>query len=230
MEEAIKYPQIIKEYFREYRDRNRFLQSLFYLMLFGSLFCSYRMTKAWNSWFYLGIILPMILALFAGTAHTSELPPMLYLVPGSKKMREVYIQRMLNVKVALPMAVCALADVLVLCMRPQLFKEVILQLITVFYTSYCLAIVNDGLFGQNTTKAAYGQLGFFNGAIKVVCVIVSCAMITICSDEISNLEFGIVFAVFIVIFAPLSYAIHKRWNGIREKLAIYELAVKEETW
>lgn len=43
-------------------------------------------------------------------------------------------------------------------------------------------------------------------------------------------NFWVALVIYLIIYAPLSYALHKRWGGIREKLAVYELATKEETW
>ena len=38
MEEAIKYKNVIREYFLEYKNRNQVLQSIFYVILFGNSF------------------------------------------------------------------------------------------------------------------------------------------------------------------------------------------------
>ena len=173
----------------------------------------------------------LYLALFAAITHTSALPTMLYLVPGSKKLREEYIRRMLKVKIGLPLALCAVIDIILLIVQPMMIKGVILQLVTVFFMSYCVGITNDGLvWRNNASRAAYGQVSYFNGPITVFSVIASCVMIGICSSEITNVEFWVALVIYLIIYAPLSYALHKRWGGIREKLAVYELATKEETW
>lgn len=231
MEEAIKYKNVIREYFLEYKNRNQVLQSSFYVILFGASFSPFVSGSLKGGIQFTCLILPMVLAMFAATAHTSALPPMLYLLPGSKKMREEYIRRMLNVKVGLPLALCAVMDILLLIVRPMMIKGVILQLVTVFFMSYCAGITNDGLvWRNNASRAAYGQVSYFNGPITVFSVIASCVMISICSSTISNVEFWVALVTYLVIYAPLSYALHKRWSGIREKLAVYELATKEETW
>ena len=231
MEEAIKYKNVIREYFLEYKNRNQVLQSIFYVILFGASSSPFVSGSLKGGIQFICLILPMILAMFAATAHTSALPPMLYLVPGSKKMREEYIRRMLKVKVGLPLALCAVIDIILLIVRPMMIKGVILQLVTVFFMSYCAGITNDGLvWRNNASRAAYGQVSYFNGPITVFSVIASCVMIAICSSTISNVEFWVALVIYLVIYAPLSYALHKRWSGIREKLAVYELATKEETW
>lgn len=231
MEEAIKYKNVIREYFLEYKNRNQVLQSIFYVILFGASFSPFVSGSLKDGIQFTCLILPMLLAMFAATAHTSALPPMLYLVPGSKKMREEYIRRMLKVKVGLPLALCAVIDIILLIVRPMMIKGVILQLVTVFFMSYCAGITNDGLvWRNNASRAAYGQVSYFNGPITVFSVIASCVMISICSSTISNVEFWVALVTYLVIYAPLSYALYKRWSGIREKLAVYELATKEETW
>ena len=231
MEEAIKYKNVVREYFLEYKNRNQVLQSIFYVILFGGSFSPLVLGNSREGIRYVWLTLPMVLAMFAATAHTSALPPMLYRIPGSKKMREEYIRRMLNVKVGLPLALCAVIDIILLILEPMMIKGVVLQLVTVFCMSYCAGITNDGLvWRNNASRAAYGQVSYFNGPITVFSVIASCVMISICSSEITNVEFWIALAIYLVIYAPLSAALHKRWGGIREKLAVYELATKEETW
>ena len=231
MEEAIKYKNVIREYFLEYKNRNQVLQSIFYVILFGASFSPLVFGCAKEGLGYIGLTFPMVLAMFAATAHTSALPPMLYLVPGSRKLREEYIRRMLNVKIGLPLALCAVIDIILLIVQPMMIKGVILQLVTVFFMSYCVGITNDGLvWRNNASRAGFGQVSYFNGPITVFSVIASCVMISICSSEITNVEFWIALVIYLIIYAPLSYALHKRWGGIREKLAGYELATKEETW
>ena len=182
MEEAIKYKNVIREYFLEYKNRNQVLQSIFYVILFGASFSPFVLGSSEKGILYAWLILPMVLAMFAATAHTSALPSMLYLVPGTKKMREEYIRRMLNVKVGLPLALCAVSDIILLIVQPMMIKGVILQLVTVFFMSYCAGITNDGLvWRNNASRVAYGQVSYFNGPITVLSVIASCVMISICS-------------------------------------------------
>ena len=200
MEEAIKYKNVIREYFLEYKNRDQVLKSIFYVILFGASFSPLVFGSAKEGLGYIWLIFPMALALFAAITHTSVLPTMLYLVPGSKKLREEYIRRMLKVKIGLPLALCAVIDIILLIVQPMMIKGVILQLVTVFFMSYCVGITNDGLvWRNNASRAAY-------------------------------VEFWVALVIYFIIYAPLSYALHKRWGGIREKLAVYELATKEETW
>lgn len=230
MEQAMKYPNIIKEYFRTYRDRNRLFKSIFYLLLFGWAFLTPIIESVKTETVSVLVVIPMFLAVLAGVTHTCELPPMFYLLPGTKEQREQYLKRMLQVHVALPMLLCISVDVIALWIQPRMMKAVLLQLVTVFFITYCVGIVNDGVLWKNTAKAAYGQMGFFNGAIMVFSILASCIMILICSSPVSNMEFCVVLISFLVVYVPLFCAIRRRWRTIRKKLAVYELAMKEETW
>lgn len=228
MEKAIKYPNILKEYFMVYK--NRFAQSIVCLLFLCGIFLPTVIKNAKTGAGYMWVMLPMMLALFSGMTHTCEMPPLFYLLPGTKTLRESYFKRMLQVEIALPMILCILVDVFVLYQQNSMIKAVILQLASVFFTTYCIGIANDGGGWRNTAKAAYGQMGFFNGAITVVSILVACIMIQVCSAPVGNTEFYVVAVLFVLIYVPLSYAVHRRWRGIREKLAVYELATKEETW
>ena len=183
MEEAIKYKNVIREYFLEYKNRDQVLKSIFYVILFGASFSPLVFGSAKEGLGYIWLTFPMALALFAAITHTSALPTMLYLVPGSRKLREEYIRRMLKVKIGLPLALCAVIDIILLIVQPMMIKGVILQLVTVFFMSYCVGITNDGLvWRNNASRAAYGQVSYFNGPITVFSVIASCVMIGICSS------------------------------------------------
>lgn len=85
MEEAIKYKNVIREYFLEYKNRDQVLKSIFYVILFGASFLPFVFGSAKEGLGYIWLIFPMALALFAAITHTSAMPTMLYLVPGSKK-------------------------------------------------------------------------------------------------------------------------------------------------
>ena len=154
MEEAIKYKNVIREYFLEYKNRDQVLKSIFYVILFGASFSPLVFGSAKEGLGYIWLTFPMALALFAAITHTSALPTMLYLVPGSKKLREEYIRRMLKVKIGLPLALCAVIDIILLIVQPMMIKGVILQLVTVFFMSYCVGITNDGLVWRKRCRAS----------------------------------------------------------------------------
>ena len=88
MEEAIKYKNVIREYFLGYKNRDQVLRSIFYVILFGASFSPFVFGSAKEGLGYIWLIFPMALALFAAITHTSALPTMLYQIPRSKKLRE----------------------------------------------------------------------------------------------------------------------------------------------
>ena len=93
------------------------------MILFGASFLPFVFGSAKEGLGYIWLIFPMALALFAAITHTSALPTMLYLVPGSKKLREEYIRRMLKVKIGLPLALCAVIDIILLIVQPMMIKR-----------------------------------------------------------------------------------------------------------
>ncbi len=111
MEEAIKYKNVIREYFLEYKNRDQVLKSIFYVILFGASFSPLVFGSAKEGLGIYGSHFRWLLRCFAAITHTSALPTMMYLVPGSKKLREEYIRRMLKVKIGLPLALCAVIDI-----------------------------------------------------------------------------------------------------------------------
>ena len=71
MEEAIKYKNVIREYFLEYKNRDQVLKSIFYVILFGASFLPLVFGSAKEGLGYIWLIFPMALALFAAITHTS---------------------------------------------------------------------------------------------------------------------------------------------------------------
>ena len=71
MEEAIKYKNVIREYFLEYKNRDQVLKSIFYVILFGASFLPFVFGSAKEGLGYIWLIFPMALALFAAITHTS---------------------------------------------------------------------------------------------------------------------------------------------------------------
>lgn len=72
MEEAIKYKNVIREYFLEYKNRDQVLRSIFYVILFGASFSPFVFGSAKEGLGYIWLTFPMALALFA--AITYECP------------------------------------------------------------------------------------------------------------------------------------------------------------
>lgn len=57
MEEAIKYKNVIREYFLEYKNRDQVLKSIFYVILFGASFLPFVFGSAKEgAWVYMAHI------------------------------------------------------------------------------------------------------------------------------------------------------------------------------
>jgi hypothetical protein len=176
-----------------------------------------------------GIVgLLIFLALISGSFHVVSLPMMMYIVPYTKKMREDYIQKLLNIKVGIPLTVSACVDIIVLICDITLLRTIILQLVTVFFISYLFGTLNYEQILNNVYKPAFGGLREYNGAILMLCYLLSYIMYYVCLSQISNVEFWIILAVILTIFGTISLNVHKRWSIIRSNLANYEMVIEME--
>ena len=72
MEEAIKYKNVIREYFLEYKNRDQVLKSIFYVILFGASFSPLVFGSAKEGLGYIWLTFPMALALFAVSGSRIE--------------------------------------------------------------------------------------------------------------------------------------------------------------
>jgi len=73
MEEAIKYKNVIREYFLEYKNRDQVLKSIFYVILFGASFLPLVFGSAKEGLGYIWLTFPMALALFAAITSSIAL-------------------------------------------------------------------------------------------------------------------------------------------------------------
>ncbi len=73
MEEAIKYKNVIREYFLEYKNRDQVLKSIFYVILFGASFLPFVFGSAkGRAWVYMAHISDGSCAVCSN--HTYECP------------------------------------------------------------------------------------------------------------------------------------------------------------
>ena len=72
MEEAIKYKNVIREYFLEYKNRDQVLKSIFYVILFGASFLPFVFGSAKEGLGYIWLIFPMALALFVSGSRIEK--------------------------------------------------------------------------------------------------------------------------------------------------------------
>ena len=59
MEEAIKYKNVIREYFLEYKNRDQVLKSIFYVILFGASFLPFVFGSAKEGLGYIWLTFPI---------------------------------------------------------------------------------------------------------------------------------------------------------------------------
>ncbi len=223
------YKRVIRDYFQEFirvfcMERVRFL-ALF--LGFGSIFVwgiwaeRIRMDKIFADWIN-GI--PILFALVSGVLHRVPLPFMMYLVPCSREQRERYIQRMLAVKVAVPMGFGLMCDGLAAWAGALSLYVFVLQMAGIFFLSCLCGMLNEGGIIGAEKRIAYGDLQPFAAVLLAVCNIVGMAVFIICMGSVSQVEFWIVISVMVLFLLPMLAAVGKRWGQIRRNFADYEMA------
>ena len=223
------YRRVIRDYFQEFSrvfrmERARFL-ALF--LVFGILFL-------WDMWWERipmdGIFhhwingIPILFALLSGALHRVSLPFMMYLVPCSREQRERYIQRMLTVKVAVPLSIGLVCDGLAAWAGAISRYVFVLQMASVFLLSCLCGMLNEGGLAEAERRKAYGGLQPFTAALLVVCNLMGTAMFVICMGSVSWVEFWIVLSAMALFLLPMLAAVGKRWKQIRRNFADFEMA------
>lgn len=220
MEQPIPYSEIIREYFREW-DRSVFMMLMAFMIVF-SINDDFNISNFMVS-------IPVLTAMLSGASHTVSLKTMMYYVPYNRQMREQYIQRMLQVKVMLPIAAAFVVDLPLICLLHLDIKAVILQIISIFFITYLTGILNDSSVFQSERKTAQAGLKYYSGAILVLCYLFGGVMaLIVFSEEISVWEFWIVLLAMLAVFGTISIYVCKLWKTIRENYADYEMAANVE--
>lgn len=225
------YKRVIRDYFQEFirvfcMERVRFL-ALF--LVFGIIFMwdnwleRFRMDGIFDHWIN-GI--PILFTLFSGALHRVSLPFMMYLVPCSREQRERYIQRMLAVKLAVPMGVGLVCNGVAVWTGSYFRYVFVLQMASIFFLSSLCGILNEGGMTGAEKRKAYGELQPFASAMLAVCNLVGMAMFLICMGSVSRVEFWIVISAMTLFFLPMLAVVGKRWKQIRRNFADYEMAAE----
>ncbi len=217
--------EIVKDYFGEfYRGFKLARLGLLAYIAIGSIY--YNWTELKYASFLMG--LPILYAIFSGAFHLVSLPFMMYLIPYNQKMREAYIQKMLVVKMAIPLGFALLCDGIAFLLGEVSIYAFILQLLSVFCISYICGTLNDGTINATEKKAAYGGMQDFIGVMLMMSYVGGTIMAIVCMGHINKIEFLVILSFLFVIFCPIMLAIHKRWKQIRANFANYEMATKLE--
>ena len=225
------YKWVIRDYFQEFirvfcMERVRFL-ALF--LVFGIIFMwdvwleRIHMDGIFDNWIN-GI--PILFTLLSGALHRVSLPFMMYLVPCSREQRERYIQRMLAVKVAVPMCFGLACDGLAVWVGTLSRYVFVLQMASVFFLSCLCGMLNEGGMAGAEKRKAYGELQPFAAAMLAVCNLIGMAMFVICMGSVSQVEFWIVISAMALFLLPMLAVAGKRWKQIRRNFADYEMAAE----
>lgn len=165
---------------------------------------------------------PILFAMLSGSMHRVSLPVMMYFIPYTKKQREDYIQKMLYMKILVPLCFGIIWDMAALFVHQLSLYAWILQLFGILLITYIFGTFND------TKKAAYGKAGEFTDLTVCVCCYAGMVLFMICTDSISRAEFYIILSVTAIIFLPVINAIRKRWKTIKSNFADYEMVMDTE--
>ncbi len=225
------YRRVIRDYFQEFirvfsMERGRF-PALF--LVLGTIFMGdiwlerIRMGGIFGNWIN-GI--PILFALVSGALHRVSLPFMMYLVPCSREQRERYIQRMLAVKVTVPMGFGLVCDGLAAWAGAISRYVFVLQMASIFFLSCMCGMLNEGGMVGAEKRKAYGELQPFAAPLLAACNLVGVAMFVICMGSVSRVEFWIVISAMMLFLLPMLVVVGKRWKEIRRNFALYETAVR----
>lgn len=220
-----EYKYVISDYFVEFvRGFKLARLGLIAYIAIGTLYMNWVDADIMN-WFG-GI--PIIFAMMSGAFHMVSLPMMMYLVPYTREKREQYIERMLYVKIAVPVFFAVVVDLLAAFINPLSEYAILLQFIAIFLIAYITGTLNDGTVDAIEKKAAYGEFRDFVAIPIMLCYVAGPVMFMVCSDDISKTQFWIILGMMVVLFLPIVNSIRKRWKRIRANFADYEMSGKLE--
>lgn len=225
MEQSIRFSKVLKDYFKEYKRGFNFARLILILLIAVGPIVVNENRFGLN--YVLGI--PVLFATISGAFHIVSLPVMMYFIPATKKMREIYIQRMLEIKIMVPMMVAVFVDLILICFGKAYIKAVILQIMAVFFITFIMGTLNDGTYFPDEFKLAQEGMRYFSASILMGCYVFSGAIIQIvCSEEILLSEFLTVLGVCVAVLGTISLCICKYWHSIKANYADYEMTTKVE--
>lgn len=172
--------------------------------------------------------IPVFFALLSSAFHTVSLPFMMYLIPYSRQERETYIQKMLVVKVGIPIAFACLCDIVALFTGSVTFYALILQIISIFVVTFISGMLSDGRAGDMTERRAYGGMRYYVFLLVLLCYFEGSGILALCMVPISGTVFWIVIGILTVTLLPGMAVAGMHWKNIRSSFADYELAVETE--
>ena len=247
---TVRYSQVISDYFRDFRKGfsphylGGVLACVFFALIVTREFLAnggLLENGSARNWL---AGLPLLFALISASSHFAALPPMMYLVPLSRREREDYLQKMLAVKVLIPLLFALFCDFATLAWQPISWYVLVLQLLGVASITYLCGMLqgvsvsgtfsasknygnlrSDGAFasfgasgGASGNDRSSGNSGF-SSVIVSFCYIGGTVLFAICSDSISTIEFWWIFAVLAGLMLPTVIFTARRWKRLRRRLA-----------
>jgi len=231
--EPIMYQQIILDYFKDFsRDFHAKKNALGICIVYLSTVFIYpcilgfkngveQLDKNW----LLGI--PILFAIVSGSFHRVSLPFMMYLIPYSKKQRENYIQKMLIVKIAVPVILGCFFDIAAISFGPVSCYAVILQMTGILFITYtCGTLCDSSNILESENRLAYGEMRNWCNIPLILCYMGGTILFAVCVDHISKTEFWAILIIMLLILLPIAAIIQKHWKIIRSNFADYEMTIK----
>lgn len=230
---CITYKQVISDYFKDFnRDlhakKSTILICLVYISATFIYTCAYGLKhgiEQLNKNWLVGI--PVYFAIISSSFHRASLPFMMYLIPYSQKQREEYIQKMLVVKIAIPVIFGCLFDIAAMYCSSVSYYAVILQMAGIFFITYICGILCDGSFlFESQTMPVYGKIRIWSGFPPFFCYMGGNVLFAVCVEPVGRTEFWVILSIMLLIPLPISAVIQKHWKTIRSNFADYEMTIK----
>jgi len=231
-QKQIMYKQVILDYFKDFSrnlhaKKNTLGICIVYMStpaiwsIFGSKNGIEQLDKNW----LIGI--PVLFAIISSSFHKVSLPFMMYLIPYSQKQREEYIQKMLTVKIAVPVIFGCLSDIAAISFGTVSCYAVILQMTGILFIAYtCGALCDYDIIFESKNRPVYGEVRTWCSILLILCYMGSPILFAVCVDHISKTEFWVIMILMILILLPIAAMIHKHWKAIRSNFADYEMTIK----
>lgn len=212
MADPIGYKRVIRDYFLDFASGCS-LQRIGLFVCWMAIACPITgslvgVSKGGLNWL-LGI--PVFFALVSSAFHKVSLPFMMYMIPYSRQEREEYIQKMLAVKIGIPILVGCLCDIAALCAGTITLYGSVLQMASIVSVTFISGTMNN-------SRTSVMLLCYFEGSVMSV----------LCMLPLSGMVFWIVTGILAVTFFPGMVVAGKHWKQIRSRIADYELAVETE--
>lgn len=225
MNRKITYQQVTADYFYEFvRGANKESISMW---LFQIPFYMYILSQL-DRINGLPCVVPFFFAMISADLHRLTLPYMMYFIPYSLKERECYLQKMLHVKVLLPVAVCLVWDSIWVFGDSLSGYALVLQVLSVFGVTYLWGMLKDGSVQDAEEKKAFGSMKGYVGAVLIANLIAAAVILVVCTGEVSRLEFQIILGILLLVLLPSIIMTRKHWPDIRSNFANYEMVMETE--